>query len=108
MSKMFWHPKTGEPKVFADNETQPPDWLDFHPRDPGKEAPKPPFGDTPMTKAELADALKAGGITYPSDATAATMSELLVTALRANLDQRQIAYDPQDGARKLLTIASTR
>lgn len=131
--RMFWHPKTGEPVTIAIGAAPPPGYLDHHPADPDPDkgagsvlvekapvvppekaakvpkAPAPyklaPVGDEPMTRDELAAALKSGGIGYdveaPDDALAAT----LVTALQQHLASTGVEFEPADGPRKLLTLA---
>jgi hypothetical protein len=105
---MHWHPTTGEPKIFHDHETVPGDWLDYHPADVAK-APaqtQAPSGEKPMTKAELTEALKAGGIQFNTSDTAAVLAEKLVAALRTVLDIHKVPYDQNDGPRKLLSMVS--
>lgn len=123
MSKLHWHPKTGEAKVFGEDETPPADWLDHHPNDPAHAAPEPApepapkkpgkgepkaseGDDAAMTKAELTAALKAGGVMFPASATLAELNDLLVNALREALTIRGAEYSEQDGPRKLLALVS--
>lgn len=105
MSKLRWHPETGASQVFSDDETPPDGWLDHHPGDPNKAQPKP--SGVGMTKAEMADALKAGGITPPSTATAAELAEMLTEALVKNLAEREIPYAPDSSLRDMLALAAS-
>lgn len=104
MTKLRWHPTTGESKVYGDDETPPDGWLDFHPADPAKAPPKPP--EIGMTKAEMTDALKAGGIAAPATATAAELAGLLTTALVNNLTMRKIDFPADATVKELFDLAS--
>lgn len=104
MTKLRWHPTTGEPQVFKDDETPPDGWLTYHPADPEKAPPKPP--EIGMTKAEMIEALKGGGIAPPATATAAELAGLLTTALVSNLTMRKIEYPADATVKELFDLAS--
>lgn len=123
--RMFWHPKTGEPVVVGDTEAPPANYLDHHPADedtdkaapePSKKAPAggkspapvkaPKAGDEPMSRDELAAALKAGHIAYNVDASAEELSLVLVDALHAYLATSNVPFTPEDGPRALLALAA--
>lgn len=104
MTKLRWHPTTGESKVLGDDETAPDGWLDYHPADPAKAPPKPP--EIGMTKAEMTEALKAGGITPPTTATAAELAEMLTVALINNLNARNISHANGATVKELFDLAS--
>lgn len=117
MPRMRWHPETGENKVFGDDEQHPPEWLDHHPEDPAyapaaiaekqeAEGLKGPPKEDLMTKAEVIEALTAGGLEVDGTKGVAALREQLTQALRDNLNSRSISFTLEDGPRRLLALAA--
>lgn len=116
MSKMRWNPETGDAVVFADDETPPANFLPCHPDDPARDAkvalaalpaPKEPERDDAdvsggLTKAEIADALTAGGVEFDAAARKAVLADHLITALKRVLTGRGVAYEENETAKALL------
>lgn len=126
MSKIRWNPETGEAVTFADDETPPAHFLPCHPDDPDRDAKAGSTGQFPpkqperapkqtepqkgedadlsggMSKAEVAEALKAGGVDFDPNAKKADLVEKLIGALKMVLTERGIAYEENETARALL------
>lgn len=49
MAKCRWHPVTGEMQIFADDESAPDDWLDYHPADTEKSGASAPAESSPKS-----------------------------------------------------------
>ena len=111
MSKIMWNPETGEHDIFGPNKTPPPHWIDHHPADTAKTGKAPaadPGAGNPvdmsggLTKAEIAEALKAGGVEFNPSDNKAVLTEQLIVALKHVLTEREIAFDENETAHALL------
>jgi len=118
MSKKFWDPETGEGHIFEDDETPPENYLPYHPNDSEKAGSAPKrkpksddgAGSKPdndlsggMSKAEIADALQAGGIEFNDKDKKEVLTQQLITALKNVLTSRGIAYEENEDAKTLLS-----
>ncbi len=99
-----WHPKTGEHKVFEDDELAPPDWLPYHPDDTDKGgegvevvAPKP------YTVKEVQELLTEGGVQFDSKMKLADLTTLLDQSVKAALIARGVHFDEAEPTRDLVT-----
>lgn len=99
MTRMHWHPKTGEMKVFEDDETQPAGWLDTHPDQlalrEGKTASAKPAASAAaaadpnaLTRPEVMAALKAGEIEFKVNESTVALTGKLTDALVLVLEER--------------------
>jgi hypothetical protein len=57
-----------------------------------------------MTRGEVIDALKDGGIEFDAKLKAADLYDLLATRLEAALTARGITFEPNSDARDLLNL----
>jgi hypothetical protein len=95
---MHWHPKTGEMKIFADDEKEPSGWLDTHPDQLAlREAtgavkttkPSAPAGDPDaLTRPEVMAALKTGQIEFKMNESTVALTGKLTDALVAVLQEQ--------------------
>lgn len=122
MPKLRWHPETGESQEFGPDDPVPEGWLPHHPLDDAKVAaaaalePKPeeaPKGkdvdpNAPLTKREVVEALKSGGLTFKADAKLPELTDQLVVALKAALDAGAVPYAPDANPRALLALVSVK
>lgn len=99
MSRMHWHPVTGECRTFADDENEPDGWLDTHPLNPnltgsesdeGGSGQKTVEAERPMNRSEVVAALKAGEIAFDNKATAVALQQLLRDELLVALRARDV------------------
>lgn len=109
MSRMHWHPITGEMQVFGDDETEPEGWLDTHPENPrlggsvpGREPEKA------MTREEIIAALNAGQIQFKVSTSATELQKQLRVALLAALEQHNIPDVEKLTTRQLLAEVEKR
>lgn len=104
---MAWD-KDGNSQVFPSAAEIPEGFSDRHPADLAHSTlkePTPPKPNTlPMTKAEIVEALKAGGIEAKPNMGAKALYDLLLTSLRDVLTESQIAFDPEADAPALLKL----
>lgn len=108
---MGWDPKTGEKKVFdTPEERDVAGWLDHHPKDEAKNAtdqkPTNEDKDPPLSRAELLDALKKGGVKHNADATDKQLDNALKGALRKYLADKKVEFTKEDSTRTLLAKVS--
>ena len=95
MSRIHWHPKTGEPRIFEDDEQEPEGWLNYHPKDRAKtgaaddEDDDGPGGN--LSKREVMDALQSAGINFSSRDNLATLTAQLEQAVNDALAGMQIS-----------------
>lgn len=103
---MKWHPETGESGIFNSASEVPEGWLDHHPnaKEPIKEKEVVKPTGLPMTKAEIQDALKTGGISAPANASAKSLYDLLVTSLRDHLTEANVTFPETATAPELLAL----
>lgn len=104
---LMWDAETGESKVFARAGDVPAGWLNHHPddKDPAKQPPapiaeKPPV--LPMTRKEVVQALKDGGIEFAANAPHAALYDLLLIGVKSALTEAQITFDPESTDAKAL------
>lgn len=102
--QMFWHPDTGESRIFSGSETPPADWLDHHPADENHAVIA--RYDPPMTRAEIRAALEDAGIAYAKNAKDVTLYDLLLTSLRQHLTMEKIEFPPNAAAPELLKLVA--
>lgn len=109
MPQMHWDPATGLPVVFGDDEVPPAHFLPHHPDDAERLKEKLPPEPEPikaLTKVEVTDALKAGGIEFDKTAKLADLTALLVTNLKAALAAADKPFSDDDAPRTLLEIVT--
>lgn len=112
-----YDPKTGEGRVFDNEDDVPKGWVDRVPEEgdePAKvakaakepvagKAPKPEE-PKPMTRQELMAALKGGGVTFSATAKNEDLHDLLKGKVMEVLAQRQIAFNADADVRDLLAL----
>lgn len=114
MPKLRWHPETGENQTFADDESAPEGWLDYHPADPAHYVPSPSASepgptvpvapDKALTKKELVEGLTEGAIAFDPAAKVADLDATLKTALVAALTNNKVEFKPEASTRELLAL----
>lgn len=112
MPKLRWHPVTGENQTFADDESAPEGWLDYHPADPAHEPPAAVIEpaapvvapDKVLTRKELIEALNEGAIAFDANAKVADLDGVLKTALVAALTNNKVEFKPEASTRELLAL----
>lgn len=107
----FYNPETKEGQIFESADDVPEGWvdrLDGEPKVVGSKAKAPkaqktePTDDTSMTRAEMIEALKNGGVEFKVTAKNAELHDLLKGKVMEVLTQRQIAFDADAPVRDLL------
>lgn len=130
MTYMKWHPKSGEMRVFQDDEAHPDGWISTHPdnlavlREAGIPHPDDPesgkavkqakqvvnsTGKPPeftMSRSEIIAALKAGGISYPANGSAVALHDLLRAKLTEVLTERNVENLDDLTTQDMLSIAA--
>lgn len=106
MSRLHWHPKTGEVKEFADSAETPPGWLDHHPADPAylgtDEDDDGPGGN--LSKREVIDALTEAGVQFNARDNLATLTELLDKTISDVFAQSELTAPEGASLRQRLDI----
>lgn len=127
MSRMRWNPVTGDSETFEDGQAVPEGYLDHHPDDPAyKDAPEAPARREPakpkaaaatlpvddglesegaLTRAEIIDALKEGGITVnPTGKRTDALDAILVEALQKALVTAKKDFPAGANSKALLAL----
>lgn len=107
MSRMHWHPKTGEMKVFEDSEKEPEGWLDHHPdadKAAEEEVTGAPTGN--LSKKEVMDALTTAGLQFNSRDNLATLTAQLEEAVNDALTSMQITVSEGASLRDRLALVT--
>lgn len=108
MPRMHWHPKTGEMRIIGDEFEAPDGWLDHHPDDPAHQASAPPKKrrDDDLSREEVIDYLKSGGIAFkldvPDDQLRSTLRDAFIAVLKA----RKVAAQPDATLRDLAKLVT--
>src|SRR5690606_29144567 len=102
-----WNPETGERAIFDSPEDRAAKgWLDHHPLDEDKggagEKREAPDKVPPLSREELLQALKEGGVQHKDDATEKQLNSALRGALIKALATAKIEHDPKAPTRELL------
>lgn len=115
MTRMHWHPKTGDMKVFEDDEKEPDGWLSYHPdsstarsadASAGAKVTTPAPAALSMTRAEIIAALKVGEIPFNANGSAVALHGVLRTALEAVFAERKITVTDDLTTRDMLDIVA--
>lgn len=116
MSRHHWDPKTGEMRIFEDDEKEPAGWLDTHPDnlklrggDPYAAKTTPAATAAPalsMTRAEIIAALKGGEIKFNPTASAVALHDVLRNALVAVFAERKIPVTDDLTTKDMLDIVA--
>lgn len=104
MTRMHWHPKSGEMKIFEDDEKEPEGWLSTHPsnlaaftgtadKPKATAATKPAADPAALTRPEIIAALKAGSIDFKITASTVALLGTLTDALVAALKEQGVDPD---------------
>ena len=106
----YYDPATKQGQVFNSADEVPEGWVDrldgeptaigSKPRTPAKE--KPAADPAAMTRKEITEALKAGGISFSPTEKTETLHDLLKGKVMEVLAQRNIAFDADASVRDLL------
>lgn len=83
-----------------------PSWTDYHPanKPENKPAPEPKSAPVPLTRAEIVEALEAGGVAYKQNASTKALHDLLVSELRKTLAEHEIEIPDGADAKTLLSL----
>lgn len=127
---MKWHPATAECRTFIAPEDVPEGWLDTHPSNLPKEAPKPeprkpaeqkapesrkpveqkapePKAALPMTREEIKAELSAGGIPFAPNAKDETLYAALKKGVQEFLTGAGVAFPADADVPALIALAKT-
>ena len=118
---MRWNPETGENKVFADSSEVPEGWVDHpskkaepkQPAAPAKQERKPRQLRTSrdevaadMTRDEVAQALRDGGVEFNEADDFRALYALLTEKVKAVLTEQGTEFDPAASTKTLLGLLS--
>lgn len=90
---MLWNRETGENKIFNAAGDVPEGWLNHHPKDPDPTKSDPKLATILMSRQEVVDALKNGGIPFAKNAPHAQLYDLLLIGVKDALTESKIAFD---------------
>lgn len=100
---MRWDPKTGENQTFQSAGDVPEGWIDHHPNDgeqgtPPKAARPAPADkvELPLTRKEIVEHLKAGGVAFTITAGTQALYDLLLASVQGALTEQKIEFDPAE------------
>lgn len=104
-----WHPQTGESQVFNHPSEVPEGWLDTHPDNIKKDAPKAAEVKNDgeklsMTRKELVEALAAGGIEHDPKAPVKVLDGVLREAAIAFLTDAKVEFDAKADTKTLVGL----
>jgi hypothetical protein len=104
---MAWHPETGESHVYPSEANVPVGHLPHHPKDASKAMPvkaKDAADQTNMTRAEIAAALTAGGVSFNPNAKHKELASVLREAVIKAITDAEVMFDPDLSTKQLMEL----